>query len=296
MMNASEKRAKLVATIKKGEFVTAPGIFDMVSARIADRLPFKALYMTGYGVAASHLGVPDAGIASFGDVVSRVRMMANGTNAPLICDGDTGFGGLLNVHHTVRGYEDAGCAAIQMEDQEAPKKCGHTPDRRVVPIEDMVEKIKVAVDARRDPNFLIIARTDSRTALGLDEAIRRGHAFAEAGADVIFVEAPESIDELKAVGAAFDKPVLANMADKGKTPILPADELQAMGFSIAIFPGLGMLVAGAALNNAYTTLLKDGTSAAVENQMMELTDMHQLMGFEEVWAFERKWAKDEAAE
>jgi 2-methylisocitrate lyase-like PEP mutase family enzyme len=295
-MNASEKRAKLVADIAKGEFVTAPGIYDMISAKIADRLPFNALYMTGYGVAASHLGVPDAGIASFGDVVSRVRLMANGTSAPLICDGDTGFGGLLNVHHTVRGYEDAGCAAIQMEDQESPKKCGHTPDRRVVPIEDMVDKIKVAAAARRDPNFLIVARTDSRTGLGLDEAIRRGRAFAEAGADVIFVESPESVDELKAVGSAFDKPVLANMADGGKTPILSAKELKALGFSIAIFPGLGMLAAGAALDRAYRTLHADGTSAGVRDEIMQLTEMHSIMGFEDVWAFERQWARDEAAE
>ncbi|MBR46419.1 MAG: carboxyvinyl-carboxyphosphonate phosphorylmutase [Rhodospirillaceae bacterium] len=296
-MKASEKRAKLVATIERGEFVTAPGIYDMISAKIADRLPFNALYMTGYGVAASHLGVPDAGIASFGDVVSRVRLLASGTETPLICDGDTGFGGLLNVHHTVRGYEDAGCAAIQMEDQESPKKCGHTPDRRVVPTEDMVDKIKVAAAARRDPNFLIIARTDSRTGLGLDEAIRRGHAFAQAGADIIFVEAPESLDELKAVGAAFDKPVLANMADGGHTPILSAKELQEIGFSLAIFPGLGMLAAGAALDNAYRTLLADGTSAGVKDEMIALTEMHGIMGFEDVWAFERKWAReDEAAE
>ncbi|MBT3628938.1 MAG: isocitrate lyase/PEP mutase family protein [Rhodospirillaceae bacterium] len=295
-MNAKEKRARLAETIRKGEFVTAPGIYDMISAKVADQMPFNALYMTGYGVAASHLGVPDAGIASFGDVVSRVRMIANGTNAPLICDADTGFGGLLNVHHTVKGYEDAGCSAIQMEDQESPKKCGHTPDRRVVPIEDMVEKIQVAVEARSDPNFLIIARTDSRTGLGLDEAIKRGHAFADAGADVIFVESPESVEELEIVGRSFEKPILANMADGGKTPILPADQLQDMGFSVAIFPGLGMLVAAAALESAYRSLLKDGTSANLDTPMIGLTDMHKLMGFEEVWAFERKWARGEAAE
>jgi len=295
-MNPSEKRAKLVETVAKGEFVTAPGIYDMISAKIADRMSFNALYMTGYGVAASHLGVPDAGIASFGDVVNRVRLLANGTEAPLICDADTGFGGLLNVHHTVQGYEDAGCAAIQIEDQESPKKCGHTPNRRVVPIEDMVEKIKVAVAARRDPNFLVIARTDSRTTDGLDEAIRRGHAFAAAGADVIFVEAPESLDELKVVGSAFDKPVLANMADGGKTPITSAKDLQEMGFSLAIFPGLGMLAAGSALDKAYGTLLADGTSANVKNKMMPLTEMHSIMGFDDVWAFERKWARDKVAE
>ncbi|MBI05763.1 MAG: carboxyvinyl-carboxyphosphonate phosphorylmutase [Rhodospirillaceae bacterium] len=295
-MNPSEKRAKLVETVAKGEFVTAPGIYDMISAKIADRMSFNALYMTGYGVAASHLGVPDAGIASFGDVVNRVRLLANGTEAPLICDADTGFGGLLNVHHTVQGYEDAGCAAIQIEDQESPKKCGHTPNRRVVPIEDMVEKIKVAVAARRDPNFLVIARTDSRTMDGLDEAIRRGHAFAAAGADVIFVEAPESLDELKVVGSVFDKPVLANMADGGKTPITSAKDLQEMGFSLAIFPGLGMLAAGSALDKAYGTLLADGTSANVKNKMMPLTEMHSIMGFDDVWAFERKWARDKVAE
>ncbi len=295
-MNPSEKRAKLVETVAKGEFVTAPGIYDMISAKIADRMSFNALYMTGYGVAASHLGVPDAGIASFGDVVNRVRLLANGTEAPLICDADTGFGGLLNVHHTVQGYEDAGCAAIQIEDQESPKKCGHTPNRRVVPIEDMVEKIKVAVAARRDPNFLVIARTDSRTTDGLDEAVRRGHAFAAAGADVIFVEAPESLDELKVVGSVFDKPVLANMADGGKTPITSAKDLQEMGFSLAIFPGLGMLAAGSALDKAYGTLLADGTSANVKNKMMPLTEMHSIMGFDDVWAFERKWARDKVAE
>ena len=295
-MNPSEKRAKLVETVAKGEFVTAPGIYDMISAKIADRMSFNALYMTGYGVAASHLGVPDAGIASFGDVVNRVRLLANGTEAPLICDADTGFGGLLNVHHTVQGYEDAGCAAIQIEDQESPKKCGHTPNRRVVPIEDMEMRCKYPVAARRDPNFLVIARTDSRTTDGLDEAIRRGHAFAAAGADVIFVEAPESLDELKVVGSAFDKPVLANMADGGKTPITSAKDLQEMGFSLAIFPGLGMLAAGSALDKAYGTLLADGTSTNVKNKMMPLTEMHSIMGFDDVWAFERKWARDKVAE
>ena len=181
--------------------------------------------MTGYGVAASHLGLPDAGIASYADVVSRVRTIAGGTASPLICDADTGFGGLLNVRHTVQGYEDAGCSAIQLEDQEMPKKCGHTPGRRVVPVEDMLEKIRVAADARRDPNFLIIARTDARTSLGLDEALARGQAFAEAGADVIFIEAPENEDEIARIGETIEKPLLANMVDSGKTPIVPADRL-----------------------------------------------------------------------
>ena len=223
-MNASEKRAALAGAIRDGQFVVAPGVYDMISAKIADGMGFGALYMTGYGVAASHLGLPDAGVASYADIVGRVRTIAGGTASPLICDADTGFGGLLNVRHTVQGYEDAGCSAIQLEDQEMPKKCGHTPGRRVVPIEDMVEKIRVATEARRDPNFLIIARTDARTSLGLDEALARGHAFAEAGADVIFIEAPESEAEIARIGKTFDKPLLANMVDSGKTPIVPAGQ------------------------------------------------------------------------
>ena len=145
-MDATAKREKLAEHIHNKEFVLAPGVYDLISAKVADRLNFRALYMTGYGIAASHLGLPDAGLASYGDVVDRVRKIAHGTSTPLICDADTGFGGLLNVKHTIEGFEEAGCSAIQIEDQEIPKKCGHTPGRRVVPIEDMVEKIRVAVN------------------------------------------------------------------------------------------------------------------------------------------------------
>ena len=293
-MNASEKRAALAGAIRDGQFVVAPGVYDMISAKVADGMGFRALYMTGYGVAASHLGLPDAGIASYADVVSRVRTIAGGTASPLICDADTGFGGLLNVRHTVQGYEDAGCSAIQLEDQEIPKKCGHTPGRRVVPVEDMVEKIKVAADARSDPNFLIIARTDARTSLGLDEALARGQAFVDAGADVIFIEAPENEDEIARIGETFDKPLLANMVDSGKTPIVPADRLAALGFNIAIYPAIGMLPAAGAMKSAFAALKRDGSTANVDAPMISLPEMHALMGFEDVWAFERRWARPEA--
>ena len=295
-MNTSEKRAALAAAIREGRFVVAPGVYDMISARLADRMGFEALYMTGYGIAASHLGLPDAGIASYADMVARVRTIAAGTETPLICDADTGFGGLLNVRHTVRGYEDAGCAAIQLEDQETPKKCGHTPGRRVVSRADMAEKVRVAAEARTDPNFLIVARTDARTGLGLDEALARGRAYAAAGADVIFIEAPESEDELARIGEAFDKPLLANMVDSGKTPILPAAKLKALGFAVAIYPAIGMLPAAGAMRRAFEALLRDGSTAHVDAPMISLPEMHTLMGFEEIWAFERKWARAEAAE
>src|SRR6476660_9309490 len=176
------------------KLVIAPGVHDMVSVRLASTFGFDALYMTGFGTVASNLGLPDAGLATYSDMVERVRRMASMASAPLIADGDTGYGGLLNVRHTVQGYEAAGAAAIQLEDQEFPKKCGHTPGRRVIPTADMVKKIKVAVDAR--------------TTLGLDEALRRADAYANAGADVLFVESPESEEELAKIGASFEQPLL----------------------------------------------------------------------------------------
>ena len=176
--------------------IAAPGVYDMVSLRMAAAIGFEALYMTGYGTVASHLGLPDAGLASHADMVGRVEAMTRMVETPLIADGDTGYGGLLNVRHAVRGYERAGAAAIQLEDQEFPKKCGHTPDRRVIPADEMVRKIAVAVEARTSPDFLIIARTDARTSKGLPEAIRRARAYAEVGADMLFVELPETEDEM----------------------------------------------------------------------------------------------------
>ena len=293
-MNANQKRAALAGAIREGRFVVAPGVYDMISARLADRMGFEALYMTGYGVAASLLGLPDAGLATYADLADRVRTIAGGTRTPLICDADTGFGGLLNVRHTVQGYEHAGCAAIQIEDQEIPKKCGHTPGRRVVPIRDMVERVQVAVEARSDPNFLVVARTDARTKLGLEAAIERGQTYSDAGADVIFIEAPESEEEMARVGKAIDKPLLANMVDSGKTPILPAERLKSLGFAIAIYPAAGMLPAAGAMRETFRTLLREGSTANLDVPAISLTEMHALMGFEEVWAFERRWAREEA--
>ena len=295
-MNANEKRAALAGAIREGRFVVAPGVYDMISARLADRMGFPALYMTGYGVAASLLGLPDAGLATYADLADRVRTIAGGTRTPLICDADTGFGGLLNVRHTVRGYEHAGCAAIQLEDQEIPKKCGHTPGRRVVPVRDMVEKVRVAVEARSDPNFLVVARTDARTKLGLDAAIERGRAYSDAGADLIFIEAPESEEEMARIGEAIDRPLLANMVEGGKTPILPARRLEALGFAVAIYPTIGMLPAAGAMQRAMKGLRRDGSTADTEVPAISLSEMHALMGFEEVWAFERRWARETGGE
>ena len=277
----------LAARFKEPGLISAPGVFDMISARIADTMSFDALYMTGYGVVASHLGLPDAGLASYTEMVGRVRQIAKGTTTPLIADGDTGYGGLLNVDFTVRGYEEAGAQAIQIEDQEYPKKCGHTPGRRVVPIEDAARRIKVASEARSSKDFLIIARTDARTALGLDEALRRGEAFLKAGADILFIESPESEAEMEKIGRAFNVPLVANMVEGGRTPILSRSELEELGFKLAIFPASGFLAMGAALRSIYREIQSRGSSKSWNGDLYSFDEFSRLMGFEQVWAFER---------
>ena len=273
--------------------ITAPGVHDMVSLRLADSFGFGALYMTGFGTVASHLGLPDAGIATYSDMVGRVRLMAGMARTPLIADGDTGYGGLLNVSHTVRGYEAAGAAAIQLEDQEFPKKCGHTPGRRVVPMADMVRKIRVACDARSSADFKIIARTDARSTLGLDEALRRGEAYAQAGADILFIESPESVEEMHRIGRSTHLPLIANMVEGGRTPVQTRSELESLGYRIAIFPVTALLAATEAMRTVYAQLHETGSSAGTTVPLMPFGDLTRLMGFEEVWAFDKRYAQDE---
>ena len=288
-MTVNVKARALRERLAKGEFILAPGVFDGISAKVADRMGFPALYMTGYGATASALGLPDAGLATYSDMVSRAEMICSIVDTPLIADADTGYGGLLNVQRTVRGYEAAGVAAIQIEDQEMPKKCGHTPGRRVVPAQDMVLKIKVAAEARRDPATMIVARTDARTTLGLDEAIRRAKAYEKAGADIIFVESPESEAELETIGREIEKPLLANMVEFGKTPRVEVARLKKWGFDVAIYPGLGFSVAAEAMRQAWAHLKEAGTSNGMN--VPQFNGMHELMGFREVWDFEKKWAQ-----
>lgn len=272
--------------------ITAPGVYDMISARIADRMGFPALYMTGFGVVASHLGFPDAGLATYTDMVGRVAQICTITGTPLIADADTGYGGLLNVAHTVRGYIRAGAAALQLEDQEFPKKCGHTPGRRVIPLADMVKKIRVAVEARGTDDILIVARTDARTAHGLDEALRRAEAYARAGADILFVESPESEQEMEKICATIKLPLMANMVEGGRTPVLTARLLEQCGYRIAIFPATGFLAAGAALASVYQTLKCDGSSVAASAPLYDFTEFSKLMGFDWVWEFDKRHADD----
>ena len=288
------KRRRFAERIRRAELVSAPGVYDLISAKLADRLGFDALYMTGYGVVASHLGLPDAGLATYNDMVGRVEQISAMTSTPLVADGDTGYGGLLNVQHTVRGYEAAGAVGIQLEDQEFPKKCGHMLGRRVVPAADMAAKIRVAAVSRSDRDFLIIARTDSRTTLGLDEALRRAEAYLKAGADLLFVESPESVAEMERIGRTFDVPLVANMVEGGRTPILDAATLQRLGYRLAIFPALGFLAAGAALARAYEGLKANGSSVGLDVPLYPFKDFSALMGFGWVAEFDAKYRGDDA--
>ena len=286
-------KRSLRAAIEAGEFIIAPGLHDMIAAVICNKVGFDFVYASGYWTTASAHGLPDAGIATYTQMLDRVATLVRTVNAGVIADADTGYGGLLNVHHTVRGYEEAGVIAIQIEDQEFPKKCGHTPFKRVVPTRDMVDKVKVACAARQSPETLIIARTDGRQTDGFEGALKRGQAYADAGADIVFIEALESEEEMRQACACIKKPMMANMADGGKTPIRSQTELAAIGYRLAIFPATTGLAAAHAAEVALSVLKETGTSISPTLSLFPFNEFNSLIGFEDVWAFERKWGRRE---
>ncbi|MFN3551930.1 MAG: oxaloacetate decarboxylase [Novosphingobium meiothermophilum] len=275
--------------LNAGRFFVVPGIQDMIAAVIANKVGFDIVYGTGYWLTASAWGLPDAGIATYTEMRNRMDTLARTSNAAVIADGDTGYGGLLNVHHTVRGYEASGVTAIQIEDQEFPKKCGHTPFKRLISTEDMVEKIKVAIDARSSEDFVVIARTDARESEGLDGVLRRLEAYSKAGADVLFPEALHSEEEMRKACGVLDKPCMANMSNHGKTPVPPAEVLAEIGYAYAIYPSLTSLAACAAMERALRDLKDKGIGQP--DGLFDFSEFCSLIGFEDVWAFERKWGK-----
>jgi len=283
-MNKSARqilKQKLVA----GGCLAAPGVYDGLSARIADPMNFDVLYLSGYGVSASLLAKPDAGFLTAENMVMRLTSLCEFLQTPLIADADTGFGGIAETQATVRAYEKAGAAGIQLEDQKFPKKCGHTPGREVVPRPAAVEKIAAAVAARSDPDFLIVARTDARTPEGLDEAIARGRAFADAGADVIFIESPETEGEFAAIGAALsDCCLIANMVDGGRSPSLSQQRLAELGFNLVIYPVAAMAAASAALQQAYQQI----GALTGDHQRVSFDELNKIVGFEEIWQAQKK--------
>lgn len=261
-----------------GALVTAPGVFDGLSARLAAANGADALYLTGYGVSASLLGQPDAGFLLREHMVDRIARLAKAVDTPLIVDADTGFG---DAAKTVRAYERAGAAAIQIEDQQFPKRCGHTPGREVVPLGEAEDRIKAALDARQDAAFKIIARTDARTGDGLDAAIERAAAFHELGADILFVESPETEAELEHIARAIPGArMLANMVEGGRTPFLAPDRLAAMGFAVAIYPVMALAAAAGAMRDAYADLTANAPDGSAH---MPFAELNAAVGFEAIW-------------
>jgi methylisocitrate lyase len=284
-----EVRKRMVELLKSNETIIVPGVYDALLGRIVEQVGFQAVYMTGAGVSYSTLGKPDLGLVTLSEMVTRAKQICDAVDIPVIADADNGFGNALNVMRTVNEYEKAGVSIIQIEDQIFPKKCGHMEDKELVSSEEMVQKIKAALDARQDPNFLIMARTDARGVYGLEEAIKRAQQYEEAGADVIFVESPQSVEELKEIRANLSTYLLANMVEGGKTPILERDELQKLGYSIVIYPGAISRYMIPNVTKMLTNLKDKGTTKDYHQQMFMFNEMNKMLDLPHYEQLQKKY-------
>ena len=281
----------MVKLMLRGEFVLAPGIYDALSGLIAEQSGAKAVYLSGASIAYTRFGRSDIGLVSVSEVYDTLAAITDRIAIPVIVDADTGYGNALNVQRTVRNFERAGACAIQLEDQSFPKRCGHLADKRLVTQSEMVGKIKAALDARQDDNTLIIARTDARAVDGFEAALARGAAFKEAGADILFIEAPQSLEEMQKITATFaaDIPLLANMVEGGKTPIRTANDLEQLGYKIAIFPGGAVRAIALHLQAYYQGLLKEGNNEAFSEKMHDFNSLNEVIGTKELLELGKKY-------
>lgn len=268
--------------------LVAPGAFDGLSARLIERAGFPLIYVTGGGVARS-MGYPDMGLITMSEVITRAKNIVDVTKISVLADADTGYGNALNVMRTVREFEITGVAGIHIEDQITPKKCGHYEGKSLVSEEEMIKKIEAAIEARTDPDFVIIARTDARAVEGLENAIRRGRRYAEAGADVIFVEAPQSVEEIQAIAKSISVPLLINMFKGGKTPLVPMNELEAMGYRVAIVPSPLQLAAIHAMEGLLQILKKEGTIEPFSERMVSFKERDEIVDLPKYQELEKKF-------
>ncbi|MCE2945838.1 MAG: oxaloacetate decarboxylase [bacterium] len=273
--------------------IVAPGVADALNACLVASEGFEAVYMTGGGTSAVRLGMPDVGLLTMPEMVDNAGRIADASGLPVIADADTGYGNPLNVRRTVNAYEKAGVAGIHLEDQELPKRCGHLSGKTLVPVEEMCNKIRAACDSRLDDDFMIIARTDALSVEGFDAAIARGRAYEAAGADMIFVESPLSMEQLEAIPKAFGVGTLFNMASSGKTPFLHRDELARLGFKLAIYPNFAILSAIPAVRRFLRALRDEGTVGHIVKDMASFTDWFDAVGMDRVKAFEEKYGLPE---
>jgi 2,3-dimethylmalate lyase len=296
LSDAPGRRAVLSELFAAGEMVLAPGCYDALGARLVEEAGFSAVYMTGFGSAASQLGRPDVGLLSLPEMVDNAHRIAAAVDIPVIADADTGYGNAINVIRTVREFEAAGVAAIHLEDQLMPKKCGHMEGKHVIAATEMAAKVAAAVAARRSPEFLIIARTDARAVEGLGPALDRARLYRQAGADVLFVEAPRSAQEIEAIARSFpDVPLLFNYAEGGKTPPVTHQYLRELGFRLVIFPISTVLAATAAMRSVLAQIKRDGTPINLLSSLMPFDDFLDFIGLPEIRELEGRFtATDDA--
>ena len=290
MDRISAIRKQFSAMLKKEDIIIAPGCYDALSARIVEATGHNCVYMTGFGTSASLLGLPDMGFITMPEIIDNARRIAGAVNIPVIADADTGYGNPLNVYRTVKEYERSGVAAIHIEDQTFPKRCGHLEGKEVVDPEEMVQKIKAACDARTDDDFKIIARTDARAVMGLDDAIARARKYYKAGADIIFVESPYTVDEFKYIAKELHGiPLLANMAEGGKSPMLSANELRQMGYKIVIFPVGLLFAASQAMYRLSQEIKEKGTNRDAFDHMWTFKQFTDFIGVPKCNALSEKY-------
>ena len=281
----------MLKSIIKTETLLAPGIYDALSGLIAEQSGARAVYLSGASIAYTRFGRSDVGLVSVSEVHDTLAAVADRIKIPIIVDADTGFGNALNVQRTIRNFERAGAAAIQIEDQSFPKRCGHLDGKVLIKTDEMVGKVKAAVDSRRTSGTLIIARTDARAVEGLQEAIDRAHAYQEAGADILFIEAPRSVDEMKLIRKSFhlNIPLLANMVEGGKTPVKTANDLKSLGFNIVIFPGGAVRAATFQLQEYYAGLLENGSNSEFSKRMHNFDSLNAVIGTPELLSIGKKY-------
>lgn len=269
--------------------VVAPGAYDGLSARLVERAGFPAVYASGGAISRS-TGIPDLGLMSMSEIVARLETMVDAVGVPLIADADTGYGNALNVQHALRAFQRAGVAGFHLEDQAFPKKCGHYDDKSIIPLKEMSQKIKAVKDASEDPDFVLIARTDGLAVEGYDQTIERCHAYMEAGADVIFVEAPTSVEQIETIAKDLPYPKLINMFHSGKTPLVPTQRLGELGYAIVIIPSDTQRAAIGAMNRTLEAIRRDGHSGSMQEEMVSFRDREVIIGTDAFMAKDKSYA------
>ena len=284
-----KKTTQLRRLINRKGIIVMPGVYDCLSAKVAEKSGFELVGITGAGIAASVLGYPDVGIISMAEVLNQTRNIVKAVQIPVFADCDTGYGNPLNVYRTIQEFEDAGVAGLFIEDQVFPKRCGHFEKKQIISKEEMVKKIEAALDARKDPDLVIMARTDARAVSGLDEAISRAKAYVQAGVDMIFIEAPQSVEELEKIPRSVDIPLMCNLVEGGKTPLVSVGELERMGFKFASFSGSAQKMALRAMQELFTTLKKTGRLDDVLEKIAPLSERSELLGLPKYYEMEKKY-------